>query len=284
MLVKEPRLFDFLVDRFDFEITKNQEKIDKIETNLHRQLMNRMFRQTYLYVERQVVMKRLATISFLDRRTLINCIDCQHRIAEYFCSEAECEFLCRECLEEQYEGSDHGFHRFNIPTATSGPALGSGMQLPSSFSKWQKFEKFNLPISEDNEFHLQLKKYFSLLKENYLTLNNIDQTGKPENLKVDVVKMLLDQNYTLLGENIGRQLINTFKHERQTSGNIEGINDFELDQYDHMSTSKAWYRANLKGGINVSTSFHGKISFNGEELLFLNRIGFYLMCLHGPKL
>lgn len=77
VMVKEPRLIDFLVDRFDFELSKNQERLDKMESHLHRQLMNRMFRQTYLYIERKLVIQRLASISYLDKRTLINCIDCQ---------------------------------------------------------------------------------------------------------------------------------------------------------------------------------------------------------------
>jgi hypothetical protein len=72
----EPKLLDFFQDRFDFELSRNQAKQDKMESNLHRQLMHRLFRQTYYYIERQVIQKRLASISTIDKRNLINCIDC----------------------------------------------------------------------------------------------------------------------------------------------------------------------------------------------------------------
>lgn len=48
---------------------------------------------------------------------------------------------------------------------------------------------------------------------------------------------------------------------------------------------KLWKRQKgCKGGMNVSGILYGKMYFNDEDLLYLNRIGFMLLCEHGPDL
>lgn len=39
-----------------------------------------------------------------------------------------------------------------------------------------------------------------------------------------------------------------------------------------------------KGGMSMSTVLHGKMYFNDEDLLYLNRVAFYMLCEVGPDL
>jgi len=121
------------------------------------------------------------------------------------------------------------------------------------------------------------------MKESYLTINNIDQGERA----LDVVKMILDQNYDILGENFRDQMTRHFLKEYKQASvyDQECINDFELEQHEASINRSTWRsKVDHAGGVAVSTFTRGTREFNGEELLFLNRISFYLLSLHGRNL
>lgn len=65
---------------------------------------------------------------------------------------------------------------------------------------WQKYEQFNFVLDETNDFFYDLRIYFAFMKESYLTINNICS----ESNNTDLIKLILDQNYGLLGERYKR--------------------------------------------------------------------------------
>ena len=67
--------------------------------------------------------------------------------------------------------------------------------LDNGVQRWQKYEEFNYPLPSSNEFFDQLRQFFITLKDQFLNINNINQNS----LTLDVVKMILDQNFNLLG-------------------------------------------------------------------------------------
>lgn len=75
--------------------------------------------------------------------------------------------------------------------------------------KWQKFEQFFFPISPLNEFHVQLRKYFSWMKNSYILLNFIDDHTK----KLDFIQALVDFNYDLLGSHRRDDLLKALKEK-----------------------------------------------------------------------
>jgi hypothetical protein len=65
------------------------------------------------------------------------------------------------------------------------------------------------------------------MKESYAKSNNISDE------KADVVKMILDSNYAIMGSKNQESLVNVFDHERKnpvTSDDLQGINDWEINQ------------------------------------------------------
>ena len=66
----------------------------------------------------------------------------------------------------------------------------------SSIKVWHKFEQFNFILSDKSDLFIDLRRFFSNMKESYLKLNNISDVTQ----KVDLVKLLLDQNYSLVSD------------------------------------------------------------------------------------
>ena len=58
-----------------------------------------------------------------------------------------------------------------------------------------------------------LRKYFIFIKESYLSINNID-------VKLDIIKMFLDQNNECLGTEMKYALEEQFEEEKSDSNKI----------------------------------------------------------------
>ena len=63
-------------------------------------------------------------------------------------------------------------------------------------------------LSKENELFIQLRLYFSFMKESYLTINNVDDTS------FDIVKMILDQNYNILGDKYKHEMLEKLAVEK----------------------------------------------------------------------
>ena len=75
--------------------------------------------------------------------------------------------------------------------------------------RWQKYEEFNYPIPSTNEQFSYLRRFFIIVKDQFFNMNNINQrTGD-----VDIVKMILDQNYNLFGKSNKKNIILQFRKE-----------------------------------------------------------------------
>jgi hypothetical protein len=64
-------------------------------------------------------------------------------------------------------------------------------------------------IDEENDFFIDLRIYFAFMKESYLTINNVCSDSN----NIDLVKMILDQNYGLLGERYKREILEQMQNE-----------------------------------------------------------------------
>ena len=113
--------------------------------------------------------------------------------------------------------------------------------------------------------------YFEYVKESYLKINNITDYEQ----QADIVKMILCQNYGIMGETFKEDIVAQVKQERRdaTVEQIGGINDFEIEPCEVPKAGT--------GGLIVSSLLCGKGHFNEEDLLFLNRVAFYILCKNG---
>ena len=78
-----------------------------------------------------------------------------------------------------------------------------------SAEEWYKFEQFNFPLPETNDLFKQLKSYFSLIKDSYIKMNHIN-----EDETLDIVRMILDQNYSVLGFQNRTYIIDKLKEKK----------------------------------------------------------------------
>ena len=68
-------------------------------------------------------------------------------------------------------------------------------KMTPKVQRWAKFENFNYPLPASNEFFGDLRIFFSSLTDTFIKINNISKNSG----EADVVKMLLDQNYSIFG-------------------------------------------------------------------------------------
>jgi hypothetical protein len=58
-----------------------------------------------------------------------------------------------------------------------------------------------------------MRYFFQFMKESYLKINNVNDL----NGQADIVKMILDQNFSILGDEFRKTVVNRFKTEREHS-------------------------------------------------------------------
>ena len=66
-----------------------------------------------------------------------------------------------------------------------------------------KHERFNFVTDRNDPGFSNLRYYFSFIKECYLYINNID----PVTNELDITKLLLDQNLSILGDKFRHEML-----------------------------------------------------------------------------
>ena len=99
-------------------------------------------------------------------------------------------------------------------------------------ARWQKVQKFNFPLPETNDLFDQLKCYFLFIKETYVHCNNIDEHEQ----ELDIVKLILDKNFNMLGEKHKSKILRQFKSEtnlKRKQGKVCG-HTLDIDNEDDL--------------------------------------------------
>lgn len=205
--IRPGRLADFL--GIDPRIGEYAETMEYLEGELTRNFETKLFRETFLLIERAILQRKLAAIYTSNQVLLINCVECSQDMATVWCADWGDHF-CAHCFDdirsqkayatlEKYDintnplGTIPGGQKQSI-TVTSGP----GQKKTETI--WRKFEYFNFPISEDHDQFKQIQLHFERMKRAYVDMNYIDQiTGE-----IDVGAAVTDQNYDSLTKDVGR--------------------------------------------------------------------------------
>ena len=200
----KPTLSSFLTNRFQLDL--NQKQQSTLEQRLNEQIQNRLFRETFHFIERHVLQKRLVKITNSEMAIKINCAECSSRQAVLQCASCDNDFYCQTCYDEIHPITNVQLRCHLVIRLKS--HIDSAKATRNNFfnddflqtlhtakiGRWQKYEKFNFPLSEESEFFNQVRLYFRYAKETFVKINNISDVNR----KADIVKMMLDQNYKLI--------------------------------------------------------------------------------------
>jgi hypothetical protein len=107
------------------------------------------------------------------------------------------------------------------------------------------------------------------VKDSYIRLNHID-----DDETLDIVRFLIDQNYSILGPSKRSYVIDRLK-ENNLNKYSDKITDELADPIDQNS---------LELVQKVPATVRGQAMFNDEEMLFMNRVAFYLISKEGVEL
>lgn len=176
----------------------------------------------------------------------INCAECSKRQAILQCSSCDNDFYCQACYDEIHPITNvqlrcHQVTRLKSradSTKNSSNFFNNEAFLSKfdsgQMARWQKYEKFNFPLSEESEYFNQVRLYFRYAKETFVKINNISDVNR----KADIVKMMLDQNYKLIDQErdktFSAMMFVKFNEERKNAApeDLCAINDFELVEFD----------------------------------------------------
>ena len=95
--------------------------------------------------------------------------------------------------------------------------------------------------------------------------------------KVDFVRMMIDQNYAFIGKGERDKVTRALTAVEKNGSTRESIK--VIDEGKDSLGSK-----DVKQVVMQPATIKGTKYFNGEELLFLNRVAFYVLSLEGPKI
>jgi len=118
------------------------------------------------------------------------------KLADIQCHDCDNDFFCHTCFSKYHKSSHFKSHSTFKITNAAEPVTSTANNFmrphieesDAELAPWQKFEKFNFPLDNDNDLFDQLRYYFQFMKESYLTINNIDESSQA----LDLVKMILD--------------------------------------------------------------------------------------------
>ena len=113
---EKPKLTRFLDFTFpDFDLERAEKNIqDNLENKLYQNIQKRLFRETFLTLESHILKQRLTKISHFSKQLLVNCVQCQQKIAEVQCEGCDLDFFCQNCFESVHEAEAFKKHKFKV--------------------------------------------------------------------------------------------------------------------------------------------------------------------------
>ena len=231
---------------------------------------------------------RLCNLSNLastrNQSILCLCIECQKNLAILQCHGCQDDYYCRDCFDSIHKSSKHKTSQLVLFDAKNMDHMNNSQKISNlmlgdvvseekhnpNIKVWHKFEVFNFTLSENSDLFIDLRRFFTAMKDTYLKMNNISDVTQ----KADFVKMMVDQNYGMV-----RGMLDCFDQERKNLSDyslLDGINEREIDSRVQSSVPDTT--------IGIQKNLLDLSHFNIEELLFLNRISFICLCSMGPGL
>ena len=108
ILNKKARLVDFL----DMDPRQNlfKETCDVVNSELNVNLEIKLYRETFLLIERAILQRKLSALYNTNKVLLINCTECSSDMSTVYCQDCEDHF-CTECSESfHFAGSPYEKH------------------------------------------------------------------------------------------------------------------------------------------------------------------------------
>ena len=217
----------------------------------------RLITESFNRLEREILFRRLEKVNKLSQGIRVLCIECNNKNARIECIECKDHF-CIECFAKLHTTPIlKGHTRKEISTRE---VKERELQLPggegsqeeeeeNADSKWKKFEYFNFPTHKESLQYERLRLHYLYLRQQYLDQNFIKQDVKSLQTQIDFNSLFLHSH----SEEVKQQLQKTL----QINVNLQ---------------------------TNVQQDKFKQTTFNDEELLFANRIVFYLIKQRGQNL
>lgn len=126
--------------------------MDVLDDGLRINLEIRMYRETFLMVERALLQRKMTKYLRLNKSVVIACVECSDQAATLFCQDCG-DHYCTYCNITLHKSSSA--YQKHTTRDISFSALGkkSQTQFPpvkGQTSVWRKFEYFNFPLSPHN--------------------------------------------------------------------------------------------------------------------------------------
>lgn len=198
--IEEGQLVDFL--GLDPRKHLEDELKDAMDEGLKWNFMSKLFKESFLLIERGILQRRMSKIYKCNKFLIINCVECSSDQAVVFCSDCDDHF-CKLCSEEIHQSNSY-YKKHNQHQLDLNPL---GLTYPKSeefegTTVWRKFEYFNFPLPETHDQFESLALHFEKLKHAYVDMNYINEFDS----SIDFASVFVDQNYDGLERNVGREM------------------------------------------------------------------------------
>lgn len=169
-----------LADFLPFDDRKHLIKETKaiIDDSLKTNLEQKLYRETFLILERAILQRKFKS-KYVCNRTLllINCAECGQRMATLECLEC-LDHFCQKCSDKVHSHPYNKNHKrvplelypdgktHETPTPENGRMLMEGPSYEASAPMkitgvfWKKFEYFNFPVPASNDLFSTLQEHF----------------------------------------------------------------------------------------------------------------------------
>ncbi|CDW83357.1 anoctamin-like protein [Stylonychia lemnae] len=235
---------------------KGKKTVAELEKALSRNLKNKLIYLQFNILERDIIGRRTIKLNQTKKLNQINCAQCQTSLATIECTSCQ-DHYCKPCSDDLHAPSKIVFslhtliniplevqQRFDILKSVGNQINAKLILSPTSKPQWKKFEYFNFTLDPGNDHYTFIQKHYVYLRQQYITQNYIEQFDK-----INYQGLFVDKNYDLLPDH--HAILMKSRHKR-----IFGDDELQ-SQIDR---------------------------FNDEELMYLNRIAFYLFKHKGENL
>ena len=75
-----------------------KQKVDVVDSALNTNFEIKLFRETFLLIERAILQRKMAGLYNANKVLMINCTECSNDLAMIYCQNCEDHF-CKECFD-----------------------------------------------------------------------------------------------------------------------------------------------------------------------------------------
>ena len=94
--IRDAKLADFL--QVDYREHKYEELRDEMDIGLQVNFKIKLFRETFLIIERAILQRKMSRLYSANKVLMINCTECSQELATVYCQDCEDHF-CEGCYD-----------------------------------------------------------------------------------------------------------------------------------------------------------------------------------------